>query len=300
MRNSSPTHDNEDVSHNAFQMSGDPIVDQRWRKARKNRDLLLRIPLVRPALALIGWFASLFPKSRTVSVIDKQLHLPRWNAPPFRFVFMADLHAVSPVASARARLAIELAIAQNPQAILFGGDFVTFASEDHMTSLHHALEPMKECSIPSFAVLGNHDSCDDPDEIVRVLQSYGINVLLNSAATVNGITILGLDDGLFERAKPELLPEVSHNSILLMHEPDYVELAPKSVSLQLSGHTHGGQICLPGGFPLYHVAGGKNFNAGFYPNARVPLFVTRGIGNTVPDVRIFSWPEILVITASGE
>jgi predicted MPP superfamily phosphohydrolase len=115
---------------------------------------------------------------------------------------------------------------------------------------------------------------------------------------VNGVTIAGIDDAIANRQRYDFLTGGNHSKSLvaLFHEPDFVDEVPKHISLQLSGHSHGGQICLPGGFSVHSPFGARKYVAGFYPNARVPLYVTRGIGTTGPDLRTFCRPEVSILT----
>jgi hypothetical protein len=91
----------------------------------------------------------------------------------------------------------------------------------------------------------------------------------------------------------------SPSLIALMHEPDFVSILPKKVCLQLSGHSHGGQMCLPMGVPIHLPRGGRLYVQGFYPHAPVPLYVTRGIGTTGLDFRTFCPPEVSILTLRG-
>jgi hypothetical protein len=74
-----------------------------------------------------------------------------------------------------------------------------------------------------------------------------------------------------------------------------VDWMPQEVSLQLSGHSHGGEVCLPGGFALHTPSAAKRYISGFYPNAPVPLYVSRGIATLSP-MRIYCPPEVAVLT----
>ena len=92
---------------------------------------------------------------------------------------------------------------------------------------------------------------------------------------------------------------MSKSLLALFHEPDFVSEVPKHVSLQVSGHSHGGQICLPGGYAVHTPFGAKKYKSGYYPDARVPLYVTRGVGTTGPDYRLFCRPEVTILTLRG-
>jgi predicted MPP superfamily phosphohydrolase len=83
----------------------------------------------------------------------------------------------------------------------------------------------------------------------------------------------------------------------MLHEPDYVDdVTPAECSLQVSGHSHGGQMCLPFGRPLSLPRGARKYFGGFYPDAKVPLYVSRGVGTIGVDLRFFCPPEVTVLT----
>ncbi len=85
--------------------------------------------------------------------------------------------------------------------------------------------------------------------------------------------------------------------LLLWHEPDRAgESALAGASLQLSGHTHGGQVVVPGVGPLVLPPQGRKYPAGLFRVGGMPLYVTRGIGMLPPRMRICCPPEITLLT----
>lgn len=107
-----------------------------------------------------------------------------------------------------------------------------------------------------------------------------------------------MDDATFNFQNYEFFPseKVSKNCLAVLHEPDYVEEMPGHVSLQISGHTHGGQVCLPFGYAMHTPKGGRRYIAGYFPHANVPLYVTRGVGTVGIDYRLFCRPEVTILT----
>ena len=234
-----------------------------------------------------------------ISVEKYEIELPKWDANGFRIAVMADLHTNSPVEVQHAINAIRLAIDEKPDLIALPGDFVNFGDTRHLNYVQQALEALHEAKCPVVATLGNHDyDCRDVNGVISAVQTSPAKVLRNQSIEVQGVTVGGVDDAIARRHRPGFLADasLSKSLIALFHEPDFVDSMPKQVSLQLSGHSHGGQICLPGGRPLHTPRGAWNYYAGFYSDAKVPLFVTRGVGTVGPRLRIFCRPEVSILT----
>ena len=124
-----------------------------------------------------------------------------------------------------------------------------------------------------------------------------IKMLRNSPFEVSDVTIAGIDDAIENKHRPGFVTDLANPSlIVLLHEPDFVDSVPTNASLQISGHSHGGQICWPGGTPLHLPTGAKHYVCGFYPDAPVPLYVTRGVGTVGPQMRTFCPPEVSILT----
>lgn len=157
----------------------------------------------------------------------------------------------------------------------------------------------------TLAVLGNHDYDTGAWRVARWLSSIGAGVLLNRAAIVERdgaqLVIGGVHDPHYARVDPEggfaHAPEGAPR-ILLAHTPDAVtSLSPTArVSLVLSGHTHGGQVVLPliGALSRHSKICHRHTASGWVPNSHAPLYVTTGVGVSVP-VRMFCRPEVLVV-----
>jgi len=151
---------------------------------------------------------------------------------------------------------------------------------------------------PVYAVLGNHDTI----RMVPGLEALGVRMLLNEAETiVRGgarIFLAGIDDAHYfrmdniEKAASSIPPE--EFSILLSHTPEiYRRAAHADFNLMLSGHTHGGQICLPGKIPItLDSVLPRRFGAGAWQHHAMRGYTSRGAGTCIVPVRLNCPPEI--------
>jgi predicted MPP superfamily phosphohydrolase len=151
---------------------------------------------------------------------------------------------------------------------------------------------------PTYAVLGNHDSI----LMVPELERLGVRMLLNEAVAIergaSRIHLAGIDDAHFFRAdnmeKAVSAIPWSEFSILLSHTPEILrQAAHAGFDLMLAGHTHGGQICLPGGVPLtLDSALPRRFGAGAWHYGGMQGYTSRGAGTSIVPVRFNCPAEI--------
>lgn len=192
--------------------------------------------------------------------------------------------------------------AAEPDLICFTGDIVDSYAED----LEEAVPSLATLTAPlgKYAILGNHDY-KNTELLTRLLASAGFRVLRNESVLVKrggaAIAITGLEDMLHGKPEPETaLKNVPEGlfTLLLMHEPDYADYAEKHpFHLQLSGHSHGGQIRLPFKGALFTPYGSHKYISGLYYTAKgMPVYVNRGFGETSMPLRLFCRPELTVMT----
>jgi predicted MPP superfamily phosphohydrolase len=151
---------------------------------------------------------------------------------------------------------------------------------------------------PIYGVLGNHDSF----RMVPGLEAMGVRMLLNECQPIEhrGATIYlaGIDDAHYFRVDniEKAASSIPHEafSILLSHTPEiYRQAAHAGFDLLLSGHTHGGQICLPGSIPLRLGAVlPRRFGAGAWQYRTMAGYTSTGVGSSIVAVRINCFPEI--------
>ena len=157
-----------------------------------------------------------------------------------------------------------------------------------------------------FAILGNHDRRLSTVKTRRALAAAGLQELTNKGVwlTRGGarLRICGVDD--LTTGEPDLLAALGDSTvddavILLAHNPDYVERIVRDprVGLVLSGHTHGGQVVLPGiGAPYVPSRYGQKYRRGLVQGPVARVFVTTGVGTILPPVRLGCPPEVVLIT----
>jgi predicted MPP superfamily phosphohydrolase len=194
--------------------------------------------------------------------------------------------------------------AQHPDLVLLLGDFVTRRAEpgDDLIAILAGLK----APLGVRAVLGNHDAWCGPARIRRALERHGIDDLSNRIRRVSAadgtLTLAGLDSMWGGSPDPRILRTLRREERVLLahHEPDGIDDLPAEwqdhVALQVSGHTHGGQICAPGGIVLRRVSHGRNYTRGLYAvTPRTRLYVSRGLGTVGVHARLFCRPEIAVL-----
>jgi predicted MPP superfamily phosphohydrolase len=231
---------------------------------------------------------------------------PPHSIPHVRLAYASDFHAgptTDPDVIAQACKALR---STHPDAVLLGGDFINFSARD-IDPILPALKQVAETA-PTFAVLGNHDWIADPGKIRGALETAGVQVLINRnvrlPAPFDSVWICGLDDhwcGYPDAAKA--LSGAEGVRIVLMHAPSgLLDLGNEAFDLAFCGHTHGGQIALPGGYPLVLPKGrlSRVYPRGRYqlPAGRT-LIVSVGVGCALLPIRINANPEVVVCTVSS-
>ena len=178
------------------------------------------------------------------------------------------------------------------------GDYraATFGNfEDALALIRRILARIER---PLYGVLGNHDTI----RMVPDLEAMGIRMLLNECEPIEReaatIYLAGIDDAHFYRVDniEKAGSRIPHDvfSILLSHTPEiYRQAAYAGFDLLLSGHTHGGQICLPGSIPL--TLGSvlpRRFGAGAWTYHNMAGYTSTGVGSSIVPVRINCLPEV--------
>ena len=158
---------------------------------------------------------------------------------------------------------------------------------------------------PTVAILGNHDYWVDADGAQNGLESHGYAVLRNQHTTVTlrgePFAVIGVDDLRTKHADIEksFRGAPAGSRIVLAHVPQTADLLAKlgEPMVVLSGHTHGGQIHVPGiTAALTRLIDGERYLRGRFDVGQVQLHVSRGVGNSGPRVRIDAPAEVTVVT----
>jgi uncharacterized protein len=232
-----------------------------------------------------------------------RVDVPVVGLPPaligFRIGFLTDVHRSRWVSHDDVIRAVELLMNERPDLAVLGGDYVTWGDRQYVRASAEALGPL---SAPHgvYGILGNHD---DDHDMPAALAARGVEMLKDARTT---ITIRGEVVDLVgirfwtKRASDiaSLARGATGTLVLLAHDPRRLtEAAGLNIPLVLSGHTHGGQVVLPG---IGAIAAQKfPVVAGIGRRDRTTMFVSRGVGTVYVPVRVNCPPEVAVLTLTS-
>lgn len=237
-----------------------------------------------------------------------QLDVPMANLPAslngLRIAQISDLHAGPHMTPHQIEEAVASVQQAGPDMIVLTGDYVSGPATELVPLL--PLLARLDAPLGVYAVLGNHDHWSKrPAWITRQLAQIGIQVLRNANLAVptgrGELWLAGVDDVMVGKANLETalagIPAGSA-TILLAHEPDYADHSARvGITLQLSGHSHGGQVRLPLlGAPILPALG-QRYPIGLQRVAGQPalVYTNRGLGMVEPAVRFNCRPEVTVL-----
>lgn len=279
---------------------GEPVFDREAGTLHPENLALSRAGL-RLFLRVSGLYRRGQRNARRLHVRDHALHLPNLPAGMrgFRVLHLSDLHI-----DVDAAFADELAgqlVGLEWDACVITGDFRYQTNGDPTPALAGLERVRRVLDGPVYAILGNHDSI----RMVPAIEALGIRVLLNEGVVLgdgqgSGIWLAGVDDPHYYRqhdiARALEQRPASMPVLLLAHSPEaYREAADAGVDAMLCGHTHGGQIRLPGGLPLVtNAVCPRALIGGAWTWQELRGYTSAGAGSSVLDVR-FNCPAEVVI-----
>ena len=224
------------------------------------------------------------------------------KAVPVKTVFFSDVHVGKRYAPAHLEVIVDAINAQQPELVLFGGDFFAKLPRDiRVLDFEWIADQLRRIQAPlgKFALLGNHDvRYGSQPYFYDLLARGGFSVLWNETVQLEGgISICGLSPYSSGRTLAQLPAEGYR--ICLCHMPDKARyLALGKCDLMLSGHSHDSQVHLPLLDRIILPPGGKMYPYGsYFPQGedKAQLFVSRGIGTSGPPLRLGAAPEIVVL-----
>jgi len=225
----------------------------------------------------------------------------------FKIVQMSDFHLYPHTQIELIKRAVNITNSLKPDLITLTGDYVSREGSSKSEAIFELAPVLTKLNAKYgvFTVLGNHEYFTNEKVVLRSLKESGLTVLINDGLALSigqqMLYLAGLDDAW--KGNPDLSKALEKRpgsvpTILLVHEPDFADTysADGSVSLQLSGHSHGGQIRLPGMGALVLPRHGRKYVQGLYRVKDMWVYTTRGIGVIGVPVRLNCRPEITEIT----
>jgi hypothetical protein len=256
------------------------------------------------ALGLAGY--GYWSATREPVVREARIQVSGWprGERPLRLLLMADIHVQGPdMRPSRLEGIVEQANALAPDVVLIAGDFIgdkpvgtrTYTADEMAAPLARLRAPLG-----LYAVLGNHDHWNDPGAVRAALTRAGIRLLTNEAVRVGPLALGGLDDDHTSRSdlgRTLVAMQMARGvPVLLSHSPDPFPALPDDVPLMLSGHTHCGQVRLPGvGALVTFSRHGKRYACGRFDERGRTLIVSAGLGTSGVPFRIGAAPDMWLI-----
>jgi predicted MPP superfamily phosphohydrolase len=268
------------------------------------RRRLLKLLLGGAALTLPTTAFAYYVEPFRLVVEHRKITLKGWPRAlaGYRIGHLSDFHCDSERSVQRTAQAAQALLAERPDVVCLTGDYITARPQKWAAPCAEALSSLTQVEGGVFAVLGNHDHWSGfPHIVVGALRDVGINVLDNHTVPLKvdrSVWLVGLGDRCVNKhdcASALRRTPSKALKILLIHEPDYADESPAGFALQLSGHSHGGQIKVPGLPPIHTPKYARHYREGLEHGPRHPIYVTRGIGTMGIPMRFGCPPEVTVL-----
>jgi len=220
-----------------------------------------------------------------------------------RVAFLTDIHHGPYTSLAAVASMVRTAQSLQPDLILLGGDY-SLRENKYIRPCFDVLQGLN-APLGAFGVLGNHDYAHGLEDTREGMKAAGIQELTNSGLWLtrgtSRLRLGGVDD--LWRGRPDVQPAlggatINDACVIVSHNPDVAEtLTDRRVGLMLSGHTHGGQVCVPGMVnPFVPSRYGMKYAKGLVEAPTTKVYVSKGLGLTGLPMRFNCPPELTLLT----
>jgi hypothetical protein len=242
---------------------------------------------------------------RDFEIVDLKVEIPDLDPAfnDYRIAHISDIHLGQWISTKRIEGVVNLVNKLEPDLVAITGDSVSYVVNEPVLDMLRVLKNLKPKDA-TVAVLGNHDHWVGAKEIRSVMGESNIIELENDVYTLKRgnatLHIAGVDSITLEKndldAVLRKLPP-SGPAILLAHEPDFADVSAATgrFSLQLSGHSHGGQMIIPGLGTPFRGYQFRKYPLGEYKVGDMVQYTNRGLGTNVFWIRINCPPEITIL-----
>lgn len=264
---------------------------EREEKPRISRRRQWAVRMIGRSMKMSGVYNRGYTNFRNLSLYEETWILPSLPLPQYKLLHLSDLHLdLDPSYLPLIRQRIEEAEAD---LVVVTGDFADRMNRTEETVTQLAKSLLADLTTPLFASPGNHDTF----ALLKKLEAAGIPILINESRyleTLSGVLQLSAVDDAHAYTGWKFPAIKGDASILLCHTPALAPLAAQhGFDFMLSGHTHGGQICLPGGWGLYHSTRlPRDLIVGRWRRGNLQGYTSRGTGGCQLPIRYNCPPEI--------
>ena len=277
-------------------------LERRERNRGKRRVMILIILILILLLAIWGKFG----EPNILAINDYKIESDKISKDfnGLKIVQFSDLHFGS-YKEHRLDKLVKNINSLKPDIVVFTGDLIEEnyeITDKEIKSLVNHLSKIN-AKLGKYTVIGNHDVNNEHFENIMydskfILLKNNYDIIYNEKS--EPLLLFGLDDSLegspnISSIKEKNLLNIQYK-IVLMHEPDYIDefVSDYDVSLVLAGHSHNGQVKIPGIRPIYLPKGCKKYYKSYYDVKGVPLYISNGVGGSILDFRLGSIPSINV------
>ena len=272
-----------------------------------NRREFMKVGSLFAAGGLLAKVGQIELNDETTTPVLERVEIPIRNLKPalegFTIVQLSDIHLRPYTKPDLVKRAVEMSNELRPDLVVLTGDYV-WRVQEAAFELAPILAGLN-ARHGVYSVLGNHDHWLDVEITKRAFEEAGLPMLINQGVEIsagNGSFYLaGMDDGWSGQPDLSLALENAPADIpivLLLHEPDLVDETSRDprISLQLSGHTHGGQVLVAGQPPIFTPDLGKKYSQGLFRVNDTWLYTNRGLGVISVPLRLNCPPEVTLLT----
>ena len=280
------------------------------RKVREYWRLWCRLFLAMVLLCLLLLTYAAWVEHHWIEETEYTVQSADWQGREARLAVLADFH-VRPQDGEYVDEIVRRTLAMKPDAVLLLGDFMAshpgsrFGTSMPAREIAEHLKPLT--ALPCYAVLGNHDYVHGADKMRSALQELGVHMMegQRERLVIDGAPLdIGGIRCLYTYRTPGKIPKPQTGVpfILLSHSPYGTCFAPRGTLITVSGHTHGGQVCLPLIGAVFsidsHVPCSRSSGAHMLSGNRLE-YVSRGLGSSVLPIRFCCRPELLLLRIRG-
>lgn len=244
---------------------------------------------------------ALFPQAADVRVVHGRVRTLAPRPAPLRVAFASDLHLGPTTSSITLDTAFRHLADARPDLLVLGGDYV-FLDATPARARELARRVRDVPAAHKVAVMGNHDLWTRHRLLEDALADAGVTVLVNAAKRLapphDDVAVVGLDDPWTGEPDGEAAFSGARGAavtIAVCHSPAGLShMRGRGAALVMCGHTHGGQIALPGGVPVVLPGGrwARRFPHGVHDCEGATVFVSRGVGGVELPVRAYAPPDV--------